>query len=104
MHNSAINICLYSTTSPCPLPIKSLTSVTKSGKLSGQLLLQESRDPFVSSASVSLNAGKWAATDAVANAGARLDLKKSMGYHQCHKAGFGALSIPEIPAKNSHAY
>ena len=27
-----------------------------------------------------------------------------MGYHQSHKAGFGAIAIPGIPAKNSNAY
>ena len=27
-----------------------------------------------------------------------------MVYHQSHKVGFSAVSIPEIPAKNSHVY
>ena len=104
LHNSTANICLYSTTSPCPLPIKRLTSITKSAKLNGQLLLKESRDSFVQSAFVSLNAKKWVATDVVANRLTRLDFKKIMDYHQSHKAGFGAISILEISAKNSHAY
>ena len=104
LHNSTANICLYSTTSPCPLPIKRLTSITKSAKLNGQLLLKESRDYFVQSAFVSLNAKKWVATDVVANRLRRLDFKKIMDYHQSHKAGFGAISILEISAKNSHAY
>ena len=77
LHNSTANICLYSTTSPCPLPMKSLTSITKSAKLNGQLLLKESRDPFVQSAFVSLNAKKWVATDAVAKRRQDLILKKS---------------------------
>ena len=104
MHNSTTNICLYSTSSPYPLPRKSLTSITKSAKLSGHLFLLESSDPFVSSASVYLNARKWAATDAEVNAETRLDFKKIMDYHKSHKAGFGGVSIPEIPARNSHAY
>ena len=104
LHNSTANICLYSTTSPCPLPMKRLTSITKSAKLNGQLLLKESRDYFVQSAFVSLNAKKWVATDVVANRLTRLDFKKIMDYHQSHKAGFGAISILEISAKNSHAY
>ena len=29
IHHSTTNICLYSSTSPCPLPIKSLTSISK---------------------------------------------------------------------------
>ena len=53
LHNSTTNIFLYSTSSPCPLPIESLTSVTKSAKLSEQLLLRGSKDHFVSSAFIS---------------------------------------------------
>ena len=37
LHNFTTIICLYSTTSLCPLPIKSFTSITKSAKLSAQL-------------------------------------------------------------------
>ena len=57
--------------------MKSLTSITKSAKLNGQLLLKESRDPFVQSAFVSLNTKKWVATDAVAKRRQDLILKKS---------------------------
>ena len=32
LHHSTTNICLYSSISPCPLPIKSLTSVLKASK------------------------------------------------------------------------
>ena len=32
-HHSTTNICLYSSTSPCPLPIKSLTSVLKAAEV-----------------------------------------------------------------------
>ena len=104
LHNSTTNICLYSTVLPCPVPIKGWTLITKSAKLRGQLLLWESSDPFVSSASVFLSAAKWAATDAVANAETRLDFRKIMGYHQSHKAHFSSISTPEIPVKNPHAY
>ena len=38
IHHSTTNICLYSSTSPCPLPLKSLTSILKSTKVSGHLL------------------------------------------------------------------
>ena len=51
-----------------------------------------------------LNAGKWVATDAVANTETRQDFKKIMCSHQSQKAGSGALSIPEIQSKSSHAY
>ena len=79
LYNYTTNICLYATTSPCPLPIKSLASFTKSSKLNGKLLPRESRDPFISSGSVSLNAGKWTATYAAAKEETRLDFKKNLG-------------------------
>ena len=37
IHHSTINICLCSLTSPCPLPLKSVTSILKSPKVSGHL-------------------------------------------------------------------
>ena len=76
----------------------------KSPKISGELLLCESSHPFVVSASVCMNAGNWIASDAIANTEARLEFKKIMGYHLSHKTGLGSFSIPETPAKNSHAY
>ena len=33
LHNSTTNICFYFTSSPCPLPIKSFTWITKSAKV-----------------------------------------------------------------------
>ena len=62
------NIFLYSSSSPCPLPIKSLSSIMKSAKVSGQLLLQESADPYVSEAKVLLKSGNWSASEAVEEA------------------------------------
>ena len=39
LHNSTSNICLYSSISPCPLPLKSLTSIQKAAKVSGHLYI-----------------------------------------------------------------
>ena len=39
-HHSMSSLCFYSVDSPCPLPIKSLTSVLKDSKISGHLLLK----------------------------------------------------------------
>ena len=33
-----------------------------------------------------------------------LEFNKILSYHQSHRAGFGALSIPEVPPKHSHDY
>ena len=98
--NPRVNICLYFTPSSFLPPIESLTSNTKSGKLSAQLLMWESSDPFVSLGSVSLSVGKLDSTDDVANAETRLNFQEIMVYHQPHKADFGAILIPEIQTKN----
>ena len=57
LHNSMSSLCFYSADSPCPLPIKSLTSVLKASKISGHLLLKHSHDPLVSSCPPKLKAG-----------------------------------------------
>ena len=49
LHKSIASLLFYSSASPCPLPVKSLTSVLKSSKISGHLLLKHSQDPSVSS-------------------------------------------------------
>ena len=104
LHNSTTNICLYSASSPCPLPLKSLSAIWKSSKVSGQLLLRDSKDPFVSKADIPLKAGKWEPKEAVNKAEQTLAFNKILGYHQSHRAGFGALSIPEVPPKQSYDY
>ena len=104
IHGSTTNICLYSSSSPCPLPINSLSSVWKSSKVSGQLLLRDSSDKFVSEANVPLKAGQWQVGKAIKDAENQLDFNKILGYHQTHKAGFGSLSLPEVPPKQSHEY
>ena len=104
LHHSTTNICLYSSISPCPLPIKSLTSVLKAAKVSGHLLLRESADEFVASCNPALKSGFWNVADAVVTAESRLEFQKLLGYHQTNRAGFGSFHQPEIPHKDSHAY
>ena len=87
-----------------PLPTKSLSSIAKSAKISGQLLLQESADPWVSGAGISLKSGKWLASDAIKDAKKRLCFQHILGYHQSHRAGFGTISLPDVPNKHFHAY
>ena len=33
-----------------------------------------------------------------------LKFKDVLGYHQTNRAGFGSVSIPEVPPKRSHEY
>ena len=57
IHSLTTDISLYSLISPCPLPIKSLTSILKSSKISEHLLLRDSKDALVSSVSPTLESG-----------------------------------------------
>ena len=104
IHRSTTNICLYSSVSPCPLPLSQLTSVLKSSKVSGQLLLRDSADPCVSNVNIKLNSGKWTANDAINNAEAKLEFKKILGYHQSNRAGLGSVVTQTIPPKQSRDY
>ena len=47
LHHSTSSLSFYSSVSPCPLPIKSLSSALKASKISGHLLLRSSQDPLV---------------------------------------------------------
>ena len=47
LHKLTSFLCFYSKASPCRLPINSLTSVLKSAKICGHLLLCDSQDPLV---------------------------------------------------------
>ena len=85
--------------SPCPLPIKSLSSVMKSSKVSGFLLLRDSADEAISSSNFSLETGSWDVAEAVTAAESRLEFQKVLGYHQTNRAGFGSIHIPGIPPK-----
>ena len=57
LHHSTTNLCFYASSSPCPLPINSLTSTLKSCKISGHLLLRDSKDPLVSASNPILKSG-----------------------------------------------
>ena len=48
----------------------------KSGKVSGQLLLRESADPYVSEAKVLLISGNWSTSEMVEKAKKRLNFKQ----------------------------
>ena len=98
------NICLYSLTSPCPLPLKSLTSILNSSKVSGHLLLRESADKQISESASQLKCGFWDVAEAVFDAESRLKFQKVIGYHQTSRAGFGSFKSPSILHRNSQEY
>ena len=105
LHHSTTNICFYSSSSPCPLPIKSLTSIFKSCKISGLLLLRDSRDPLVSGNKPNLKSGSWNANGAVRSAESEINFRKLRGPTQFGRAGIGTTPRKSIPNdKHSHEY
>ncbi|XP_057310055.1 uncharacterized protein LOC130648052 [Hydractinia symbiolongicarpus] len=102
-HRGIHKVCLYSALSPCPLPLKSLSSVLKSAKISGHLLLQDSTDPLVSDSPPDLKAGHWN-VDQTESSESQLEFKKILGFHQFGRAGLGLVSHKNVPAIGTHSY
>ena len=98
LHHSMSSLCFYSADSPCPLPVKSLTSVLKASKISGYLLLKHS---LVSSCPSKLKAGSWE-VEKVLNV-AELDIKllQMTGYHHQGHHGIGYINTPKAPEEKS---
>ena len=84
--------------------MKSLTSILKSTKVSGHLLLRESADKQISKSASQLKCGFWDVAETVVDAESRLEFQKVIGYHQTSRAGFGSFKSPSIPPRNSHEY
>ena len=104
LHHTTSNLCFYSKLSPCPLPMKSLTSILKASKISGHLLLRESKDPIVSSSVPSLKVGKWKVEESVNKAETELNFRKVLGIVQTGKAGLGNTKPIKEVSTRSHAY
>ena len=83
---------------------KKLTSILKSTKFSGHLLLRESADKQISKSASQLKSGFWDVAEAAVDAESRLEFQKVIGYHQTSRGGFGSFKSPSIPPKNSHEY
>ena len=104
IHSSTTDISLYSSISPCTLPIKSLTSILKSSKISGHLLLRDSKDPLVSSVSPSLKSGHWKATSATQITEAELNFCKIRGPLHLGRSGLGNVKPIPVPEERSQAH
>ena len=76
IHHYTTNTCLYSSTSPCPLPIKSWTSILKAAKVSGHLFLRDSLDPLVNTSVPHLKVGEWNIEDVENKVKIRLSLRR----------------------------
>ena len=104
IHSSTTDLCLYSPISPCPLPLKSLTEVLRSSKISGHLLLRDSTDPIISSAKPQIKAGQWRAETSTNIAEAELNFNKIKGISNKGNLGLGIIKSTVIPPKGCHAY
>ena len=104
LHPSTTSISLYSPISPCPLPLKSLTDILKSSKISGHLLLRDSRDPLVSSTDIKLKAGIWQPNTSATIAEAELNFQKIRGPIYKGRSGLGVKKPVPVPPKQSHGY
>ena len=97
IHPTITNLSFYSPLSPCPLPLKPLTAVLKSSKISGHLLLRDSIDPLVSSCNPRLKVGNWKVDEATTIAEAEMCFNQIQGPRQMGRNGLGIAKLPEIP-------
>ena len=65
LHKSITSLSFYSPASHCPSRVRNLTSVLKSFKISGHILLKHSHDPSISSCVPKLQAGNWQVEEVV---------------------------------------
>ena len=98
LHHSMSSSCFYSAGSPCPLPVKSLTSVLKASKVSGHLLLKHS---LVSSGPSKLKAGSWEVEKVVNVTEPDIKLQQMTGYHQQGHHGIGYINTPKAPEEKA---
>ena len=100
IHNSTSSLCFYSSASPCPLSIKSLSSALKASKISGHLLLRNSQDPLISSCLPKLQTGAWKVEDTVLSCESDIKFNKICGSHYNNRLGLGYTTTAKVPKKN----
>ena len=91
----------YSSASLCPLPVRSLTSVLKSSKISGHLLLKHSWDASVSSCVPKLQASNWQVDKAFQACEIDLKHKSIIRHHQHSRHGLGYIKTSKVPSDKS---
>ena len=101
LHHSTSSLCFYSSASPCPLPIKSLSSALKASKISGHLLLRNSQDLLVSSCVPKLRTGTWKVEDAVLSCKNDIKISQVCGNDHHNKHGLGYTTTPKVPKNQS---
>ena len=81
-----------------------MTTVLKSAKISGNLLLQDSNDPIVASSNIPVSAGCWDAASATITAEQELQFQKVRGHVQFGKGGLGLSKSTTVPEKGTQKY
>ena len=101
LHHSTSSLCFYSSVSPCPLPIKSLSSALKASKISGHLLLRSSQNPLVSGCVPRLQVGTWKAEDAILSCENNIKINQVCGNSHHNRQGLGYTTTPKVPRQKS---
>ena len=97
LHHSTSSLCFYSSVSLCPLPIKSLSSALKASKISGHLLLRNSKDSLVSCCVPKLHTGTWKVEDAVLSCENDIKFSQVCGNRHHNRHGLGYSTTPNFP-------
>ena len=101
LYHSTSSLCFYSSASPCPLPIKSLSSPLKASKINGCLLLRNSQDPLISSCVPKLHAGPWKVEDTVLSCESDIKFNKICGSQYNSRLGLGYTTPFKVPKNKS---
>ena len=101
LHHSTSSLCFCSSVSPCPLPIKNLSSALKASKVSGHLLLRRFQDPLVSGCIPKLQAGTWKVQDAVSSCKNDIKINQVCGNSHHNRQVLGYTTTPKVPRHKS---
>ena len=101
LHHSTSSLCFDSSASPCPLPIKSLSSALKASKISGHLLSRNSQDPLISSCVPKLQTGAWKVEDTVLSCENDIKFNKICGSQYNNRLGLGYTATPKVRINKS---
>ena len=101
LHHLTSSLYFYSSASPCPLLIKSLSSALKASKISGHLLLRNSQDPLISSCVPKLHTGAWKVEDTVLSCESDIKFNKICGSQYNNRLGLGYTTTFKVPKNKS---
>ena len=105
LHQSTTSSGFYNKLAPCPLPLKSFTSILKASKVSAYLLLRDSKDPLVSSSVPRILTGQtWHVDEAVKFAESDLAFREKFGQTNLTGAGLGLKPRKPMPQRGTHDY